>query len=261
MKNKENETIIFNVLKENGFEQFEPEFINNLIPDSKKTDFIIPISHIISKNKDNFSYPFKRFYSLSESQLPLNAHIISENRLKNEIEILKLIDSIYSKLNTKIIIKINNIKLLSGIAERIGFPDKDRDLILKLSELNKTGQDIFKDRLLKVGFSEDSVNLTETILNLNGSYNNQMQCIEKFLGETDSGIEGIIEIEKIFTSQKLKQFYNKIKLDIKLSSENELYKGTIFNVVSANNESNILCTGGSFKLDLDNFYGINFIIY
>ncbi len=183
-------------------------------------------------------------FKISDFENELNFKIIS---FENEIELLQIIDKIFVEHNLEVIIKINNVKLLSGIAERIGFPEYNKELISTLYKLNKIGLDNFKEELMRIGFSEDSVNLTETILNLNGTYNNQMQCIEKFLGETDSGIDGIVEIEKLFSFPKIKQFKNEIQLDITLSTNENSFSGTIFKIALKENQNNILCKGGTSK--------------
>ncbi|MCD6557177.1 MAG: ATP phosphoribosyltransferase regulatory subunit, partial [Bacteroidales bacterium] len=175
--------------------------------------------------------------------------------LINELEIVQMIDEVFTKLNLKVTIKINNRKLLAGIAERIGHPDKLINLTVAIDKLDKIGHEKVYDELRQSGFSEDGIKLLEPILNFGGSFNDQMQCIEKFLGETDMGVTGIDEIQKLFAYIDLFKFNNNIQLDLTLARGLNYYTGAIFEVVSDEVHIGSICGGGRYD-DLTGVFGL-----
>ncbi|MCF6183954.1 MAG: ATP phosphoribosyltransferase regulatory subunit, partial [Bacteroidales bacterium] len=192
-------------------------------------DLTVPFARYVVQHQNEIIFPFKRFQiqPVWRADRPqkgryrefyqCDADIIGSNSLINELEIVQMIDEIFTKLNLKITVKINNRKLLAGIAERIGFPEKFTEMTVAIDKLDKIGLEKVYEELIQAGISEDAVNLLEPILNIGGSFDDQMQCIEKFLGETESGITGIQEIQKLFDYISLFSFNNNIQLDLTLA--------------------------------------------
>lgn len=230
-------------------------------------DLTVPFARYVVQHQNEITFPFKRFQiqPVWRADRPqkgryrefyqCDADIIGSNSLINELEIVQMIDEIFTKLNLKVTIKINNRKLLAGIAERIGFTDKLIELTVAIDKLDKIGHEKVYEELRKSGFSEDAINLLEPILNVGGSFDDQMQCIEKFLGETESGVSGIDEIQKLFAYIDLFKFNNNIRLDLTLARGLNYYTGAIFEVVSDEVQIGSICGGGRYD-DLTGVFGL-----
>lgn len=230
-------------------------------------DLTVPFARYVVQHQNEITFPFKRFQiqPVWRADRPqkgryrefyqCDADIIGSNSLINELEIVQMIDEIFTKLNLKVTIKINNRKLLAGIAERIGFPDKLIELTVAIDKLDKIGHEKVYEELRKSGFSEDAINLLEPIFNFGGSFDDQMQCIEKFLGETESGVSGIDEIQKLFAYIDLFKFNNNIRLDLTLARGLNYYTGAIFEVVSDEVQIGSICGGGRYD-DLTGVFGL-----
>ncbi|NOZ35263.1 MAG: histidine--tRNA ligase [Chlorobi bacterium] len=230
-------------------------------------DLTVPFARYIVQHQNEITFPFKRFQiqPVWRADRPqkgryrefyqCDADIIGSNSLINELEIVQMIDEIFTKLNLKVTVKINNRKLLAGIAERIGFPEKFTEMTVAIDKLDKIGLKKVYEELIQAGISEDAVNLLEPILNIGGSFDDQMQCIEKFLGETESGITGIQEIHKLFDYISLFRFNNNIQLDLTLARGLNYYTGAIFEVVSDEVQIGSICGGGRYD-DLTGVFGL-----
>ncbi len=227
-------------------------------------DLTVPFARYVVQHKNDITFPFKRFQiqPVWRADRPqkgryrefyqCDADIIGSNSLLNELEIVQMIDEVFTKLNLKVTVKINNRKLLAGIAERIGFPDKFTEMTVAIDKLDKIGLEKVYEELIQAGISEDAVKLLEPILNIGGSFDDQMQCIEKFLGETESGITGIEEIQTLFDYLNLFEFKNNIQLDLTLARGLNYYTGAIFEVVSDEVQIGSICGGGRY----DNLTGV-----
>ena len=230
-------------------------------------DLTVPFARYVVQHQNEITFPFRRFQiqPVWRADRPqkgryrefyqCDADIIGSNSLLNELEIVQMIDEIFTKLNLKVTVKINNRKLLAGIAERIGFPEKLTEMTVAIDKLDKTGQEKVFEELKQAGFSDDALSLLEPILNIGGSYDDQMQCIEKFLGETENGIEGIREIEKLFFYINNFKFSNNIQLDLTLARGLNYYTGAIFEVVSDEISIGSICGGGRYD-DLTGIFGL-----
>ena len=230
-------------------------------------DLTVPFARYIVQHQNEITFPFKRFQiqPVWRADRPqkgryrefyqCDADIVGSNSLLNELEIVQMIDEVFTKLNLKVTIKINNRKLLAGIAERIGHPEKLTDLTVAIDKLEKIGHEKVYEELKQYGFSEDGIKLLEPILNFGGTFDNQMQCIEKFLGETDSGVNGIDEIQKLFAYIESFEFYNNIQMDLTLARGLNYYTGAIFEVVSDEVHIGSICGGGRYD-DLTGIFGL-----
>ena len=230
-------------------------------------DLTVPFARYVVQHQNEITFPFKRFQiqPVWRADRPqkgryrefyqCDADVIGSNSLLNEFEIVQMIDEVFTKLNLKVTIKINNRKLLAGIAERIGHPDKLIELTVAIDKLDKIGHEKVYDELRENNFSEDALNLLEPILNLGGNFDDQMQCIEKFLGETEIGITGISEIQELFDYIDNFNFNNNIQLDLTLARGLNYYTGAIFEVVSDEIQIGSICGGGRYD-DLTGVFGL-----
>ena len=232
-----------------------------------KYDLTVPFARYVVQHQSEITFPFKRFQiqPVWRADRPqkgryrefyqCDADIIGSNSLINELEIVQMIDEVFTKLDLKVTIKINNRKLLAGIAERIGYPEKLTEITVAIDKLDKIGHEKVYEELKLAGISENAIELLEPMFNFGGPFNEQMQCIEKFLGETDTGINGIVEIEKLFSYIDMFKFNNKIELDLTLARGLSYYTGAIFEVVSDEIQIGSVCGGGRYD-DLTGIFGL-----
>ncbi len=232
-----------------------------------KYDLTVPFARYVVQHQSEITFPFKRFQiqPVWRADRPqkgryrefyqCDADIIGSNSLINELEIVQMIDEVFTKLKLKVTIKINNRKLLAGIAERIGYPEKLTEITVAIDKLDKIGHEKVYEELKLAGISEDAIELLEPMFNFGGPFNEQMQCIEKFLGETDTGVDGIVEIEKLFSYLDMFKFNNKIELDLTLARGLSYYTGAIFEVVSDEIQIGSVCGGGRYD-DLTGIFGL-----
>ncbi|MCD4794226.1 MAG: histidine--tRNA ligase [Bacteroidales bacterium] len=230
-------------------------------------DLTVPFARYVVQHQNEITFPFKRFQiqPVWRADRPqkgryrefyqCDADIIGSNSLINELEIVQMIDEVFTKLNLKVTIKINNRKLLAGIAERIGYPEKLIDLTVAIDKLDKIGLEKVYEELKLAGISEEAIKFLEPILNLGGSFNDQMQCIERFIGETETGVTGIVETEKLFSYLDMFKFNNKIELDLTLARGLTYYTGAIFEVISDEIQIGSICGGGRYD-DLTGIFGL-----
>ncbi|NPA44463.1 MAG: histidine--tRNA ligase [Chlorobi bacterium] len=243
------------------------KLINKVSEKGLRYDLTVPFARYVVQHQNEITFPFKRFQiqPVWRADRPqkgryrefyqCDADIVGSNSLINELEIVQMIDEVFTKLNLKVTIKINNRKLLAGIAERIGYPEKLIDITVAIDKMDKIGLEKVYEELKLVGISEDAIQLLEPILNLGGSFKDQLQCLERFIGETETGVEGIVEIEKLFSYLDMFKFNNNIQLDLTLARGLNYYTGAIFEVVSDEMQMGSICGGGRYD-DLTGIFGL-----
>lgn len=227
-------------------------------------DLTVPFARYVVQHQNEITFPFKRYQiqPVWRADRPqkgryrefyqCDADIIGSNSLINELEIVQMIDMIFSELNMNVNIKINNRKILAGIAERIGYPEKLTDITVAIDKIDKIGIEKVYEELAERDISEDAIKLLEPILNLSGNVDEKIQCLEKFVGETEIGTTGIAEIQKLFGYIKNFNFNNNIELDLTLARGLHYYTGAIFEVTSNDLHIGSVCGGGRY----DNLTGI-----
>ena len=274
---EEGDKLLFKILNSGNFlkkvsdaelQERDTKKMANLVAEKGlKYDLTVPFARYVVQHQSDITFPFKRFQiqPVWRADRPqkgryrefyqCDADIIGSNSLINELEIVQMIDEVFTKLNLKVTIKINNRKLLAGIAERIGYPEKLIDITVAIDKLDKIGHEKVYEELKLAGISENAIELLEPMFNFGGPFNEQMQCIEKFLGETDTGVEGIVEIEKLFSYLDMFKFNNKVELDLTLARGLSYYTGAIFEVVSDEIQIGSICGGGRYD-DLTGIFGL-----
>jgi len=274
---EEGDKLLFKILNSGNFlkkvtdnelkERNTNKMVNLVSEKGLRYDLTVPFARYVVQHQSEITFPFKRFQiqPVWRADRPqkgryrefyqCDADIVGSNSLINELEIVQMIDEVFTKLDLKVTIKINNRKLLAGIAERIGYPEKLIDITVAIDKMDKIGLEKVYEELKLVGISEDAIQLLEPILNLGGSFKDQLQCLERFIGETDAGVEGIVEIEKLFSYLDMFNFNNNIQLDLTLARGLNYYTGAIFEVVSDEMQMGSICGGGRYD-DLTGIFGL-----
>jgi len=227
-------------------------------------DLTVPFARFVVQHRNEINFPFKRYQMqpVWRADRPqkgryrefyqCDVDVIGSTSLLNEVDLIRMIDEVFTRLNIKVIIKLNNRKLLSGIAETIGHPERLIDITVAMDKLDKIGVEKVYEELREKGISQEAINLLEPVLNLSGSNTSRMNCLKELIGHTDVGSQGLAELNEIL--EYLEQFNldAEIELDQSLARGLNYYTGAIIEVKAVDIAMGSICGGGRY----DNLTGI-----
>jgi len=230
-------------------------------------DLTVPFARYVVQHQNEITFPFKRYQiqPVWRADRPqkgryrefyqCDADIIGSDSLLNELEIVQMIDEVFTRLNLKVTVKINNRKLLAGIAERMGYPDKLTDITVAIDKLDKIGIDKVFEELSEKQISEDALEMLKPVLQFSGNIKDLISFIEEFVTDSETGMLGVKEIKKLFSYIDLFEFNNNVEIDLKLARGLNYYTGAIFEVVSEEMQIGSICGGGRYD-DLTGIFGL-----
>ncbi|MDE5649396.1 MAG: histidine--tRNA ligase, partial [Duncaniella sp.] len=205
-------------------------------------DLTVPFARFVVMHRNDLSFPFKRFQiqPVWRADRPqkgryrefyqCDADVIGSDSLINEVELLQLIDEVFSRLKVNITIKLNNRKVLAGIAELIGEPDKIIDITVAIDKIDKIGLENVCAELSERGISEDSIQKITPIITLSGSNEERLEKLSQLLAESEIGIKGVEELREVMTGTSNLGLNADIELDVSLARGLNYYTGTIIEV-------------------------------
>lgn len=227
-------------------------------------DLTVPFARFVVMHREEISFPFKRYQiqPVWRADRPqkgryrefyqCDADLVGSDSLMNEVEIIQMIDMVFSSFKINVAIKMNNRKILAGIAETIGCPDKITDITVAIDKLDKIGLDAVKAELMEHGIDAGAVAKLEPILTLSGSNEQKLQTIESLLSNSETGTKGVEECRFIFNAIKNFSLQNALELDLTLARGLNYYTGAIFEVKALDVEIGSISGGGRY----DNLTGI-----
>lgn len=227
-------------------------------------DLTVPFARYVVMHRNEITFPFRRYQiqSVWRADKPqkgryreffqCDADIIGSNSLLNEMELLQVIDLVFSKLNIKVKIKINNRKILAGIAEMIGEGDKITDITVAIDKIEKIGIHKVNEELISRGISTNAVARLQPVLELNGSNPQKIHTLETVLQSIEIGIKGVEEMKLILDYTSSLPLSSSIELDLRLARGLNYYTGAIIEVKASDVEIGSICGGGRY----DNLTGI-----
>jgi histidyl-tRNA synthetase len=168
------------------------------------------------------------------------------------VELIRIIDDIFKELNINVTIKLNNRKILTGIAETINAPEKLTDITTAMDKIDKIGVEKVYEELRRKGLDEDTINMLEPVMNLSGDNTSRLNCLKELIGATDTGSRGLEEMQTILDLTKQLDLKAEIKLDQVLARGLNYYTGTIIEVIAQDVTIGSICGGGRY----DNLTGI-----
>ena len=226
-------------------------------------DLTVPFARYVVMHQNELTFPFKRFQfqPVWRADRPqkgryrefyqCDADVIGSNSLLNETELVLMMNEVFRKLQIPVTIKINNRKILSGIAEMIGEPERIIDITVAIDKLEKIGRDNVNKELLEKGLSEKSIRDLQPLLEFNGSNSEKIQFLKTILKDSEIGMKGIDELETVL---RLSDCPN-LEHDITLARGLNYYTGAIFEV-KANGVQIGSITGGGRYDDLTGIFGL-----
>ena len=227
-------------------------------------DLTVPFARFVTQHRDEIVFPFKRYqiqpvWRADRPQkgryrefFQCDADVIGSDSLLNEYELLRIIDEIFVNLRLSIIIKINNRKILAGIAEYIGENNKITDITVAIDKIEKIGIDAVNVELRERGLSAAAVEKLQPILHLKGSNKEKLSSIETLLAQSEIGMKGVEELKTIFEYLAMAEMKAPIELDLTLARGLNYYTGAIIEVKSADVAIGSVCGGGRY----DNLTGV-----
>ena len=227
-------------------------------------DLTVPFARYVVMHRDEITFPFKRFQiqPVWRADRPqkgryrefyqCDADVVGSDSLLNEVELMQIVDEVFTRFGIRVCIKINNRKILTGIAEIIGEADKIVDITVAIDKLDKIGLDKVNDELRAVGLSEEAVEKLQPIIALSGSNEEKLETMRRVLAESETGLKGVEEVAFVLETLKNSQLHNEIELDLTLARGLNYYTGCIFEVKALDVQIGSITGGGRY----DNLTGI-----
>ncbi len=230
-------------------------------------DLTVPFARFVVQNRNELTFPFKRFQiqPVWRADRPqkgryrefyqCDVDVIGSNSLLNELELIQIIDQVFEQLKVSVTTKINNRKILSGIAEIIGFPEKIIDITVAIDKLDKIGLDKVNEELLSKELPQSAVDMLQPIIKLSGSNEEKIAELKQVLAASEIGLKGIEEMETIFNYLKTINVACEVELDLTLARGLNYYTGAIFEVKANDVAIGSICGGGRYD-DLTGIFGL-----
>lgn len=243
----------------------EPVRLSSLICErGLRYDLTVPFARYVVQHRDEIIFPFKRYqiqpvWRADRPQkgryrefFQCDVDVIGSDSLLNEYELIRIIDDIFKSLNIKVIIKINNRKILSGIAEMINESARITDITVAIDKLDKIGIEAVIAELRGKGISEEAINSLKPVIQLKGSAGQKLEGLERILSVSETGMKGIEELRILFSYLESSMLEGSVELDMTLARGLNYYTGTIIEVKAAEVSIGSICGGGRY----DNLTGV-----
>lgn len=227
-------------------------------------DLTVPFARYVVMHRDELQLPFKRYQiqPVWRADRPqkgryrefyqCDADVVGSDSLINEVELMQIVDTVFTRFGVRVCIKINNRKILSGIAETIGEADKIVDITVAIDKLDKIGLDNVNEELRNDGISEEAIAKLQPIISLSGTNDEKLNVIAEVLKDSEIGLKGVEETRFILDTLKSCGLNNEIELDLTLARGLNYYTGAIFEVKALDVQIGSITGGGRY----DNLTGI-----
>lgn len=227
-------------------------------------DLTVPFARFVVMHRDEIQLPFKRYQiqTVWRADRPqkgryrefyqCDADIVGSDSLLNEVELVQIMDTVFQRLGIRVQIKINNRKLLSGIAEIVGEAEKIVDITVAIDKLDKIGLDKVNEELRTDGISEEAIAKLQPVITLSGNNEEKLKVMEDFLASSEVGMKGIEELRFILNAASQVDLKNELQLDLTLARGLNYYTGAIFEVKALDTPMGSITGGGRY----DNLTGI-----
>ena len=227
-------------------------------------DLTVPFARYVVMHRDEISFPFKRYQiqPVWRADRPqkgryrefyqCDADVVGSNSLLNEVELVQMIDRVYGKFGIRVSIKINNRKILTGIAEIIGEADKIVDITVAIDKLDKIGLDNVNAELASKGIPQEAIEKLQPIIMLSGSNEEKLETLKAVLAASETGLKGVEESEFILKTVASLGVKSEVELDLTLARGLNYYTGAIFEVKALDVQIGSISGGGRY----DNLTGV-----
>jgi len=271
---EEGDKLLFKVLNSGDFMQKIPQEVlqeknsialsTQLSEKGLRYDLTVPLARYVVQYRNEITFPFKRYQiqPVWRADRPqkgryrefyqCDADVVGSDSLLNEVELIQIIGEVFGRLNIPVTVKLNNRKILSGIAEVIGQAEKIIDITVAIDKLDKIGLENVNKELAEKGIPEDAIATLQPIILLEGENNAKLETLKQILKNSEIGMKGIEETERIFAYLEALKSEVNTELDLTLARGLNYYTGAIIEVKANNVSMGSICGGGRY----DNLTGI-----
>ena len=230
-------------------------------------DLTVPFARFVVQHQNEISFPFKRYQiqPVWRADRPqkgryrefyqCDVDVIGSKSLLNELELVQIVDDVFGQMGVRVCIKINNRKILAGLAEVSGQPDKLVDITVAIDKIDKIGLDAVKQELFEKGLSEAAVAVIEPELTLSGTSEEKLATMRQLLAGSETGLKGIEEVSTLFSLIAGAGIAQPVELDLSLARGLNYYTGAIFEVKALDFAIGSICGGGRYD-DLTGIFGL-----
>lgn len=234
-------------------------------------DLTVPFARFVVQHQNELSFPFKRYQiqPVWRADRPqkgryrefyqCDADVIGSRSLLNELELVQIVDRVFMLFGINVVVKINNRKVLAGLAEISGFPDKVVDITVAIDKIDKIGLEAVKAEMREKGLTDDAIAVIEPVLTLKGDYKEKISSMRALMEGrsvsgivSETGLKGLDELEELFGLTDAAGISQEVEIDLSLARGLNYYTGAIFEVKAKDFEIGSICGGGRY----DNLTGI-----
>ena len=234
-------------------------------------DLTVPFARFVVQHQNEISFPFKRFQiqPVWRADRPqkgryrefyqCDVDVIGSKSLLNELELVQIVDRVFTLFDVRVCIKINNRKILTGMAEICGFPEKVVDITVAIDKIDKIGLEAVEAEMLQNGLSQEAVEVIRPVLQLSGTTSEKITVMRDLMGGksasgivSETGLKGLDELEELFSLIDAASISQEVEIDLSLASGLNYYTGAIFEVKAKDFAIGSICGGGRY----DNLTGI-----
>lgn len=227
-------------------------------------DLTVPFARFVVQHRNEISFPFKRYQiqPVWRADRPqkgryrefyqCDGDVVGSDSLINEVELIQIMDEVFHRFGIRVCIKMNNRKILSGIAEILGAADKIVDITVAIDKLDKIGLEKVNDELREKGLSEDAINKLQPVIMLSGTNREKIASLKNVLAASETGLKGIAEMEFILDRIEKLALRAELELDLTLARGLNYYTGAIFEVKALDVQIGSITGGGRY----DNLTGV-----
>lgn len=270
----EGDKLLFKILNSGNFlenvdlsDKSSAKLSSEICEKGLRYDLTVPFARFVVQHRNEITFPFKRYQiqPVWRADRPqkgryrefyqCDVDVIGSNSLINELELIQIIDEVFKRLNVDITIKINNRKILSGIAELIGESDKVTDITVAIDKLDKIGIEKVNEELRSKGLSEKAIDDIQPIINLKGSNKEKLEKLSQVLIGSVSGTKGIEELNSLMAYIDSIELKSNFEVDLTLARGLNYYTGAIFEVKANHVSIGSICGGGRYD-DLTSIFGM-----
>lgn len=271
---EEGDKLLFKILNSGDFlksasdeevaERNLPRLTNKICEKGLRYDLTVPFARFVVQHRNDLQMPFKRFQiqPVWRADRPqkgryrefyqCDADVVGSDSLNNEIELLSLIDTVFANLGINIAIKVNNRKILTGIAETIGAADKIVDITVAIDKIDKIGIENVNAELREKGLTEEAIETLRPILEMTGSNEEKLNIMQEILKGSEDGLKGVAEMREVLSGIDALGHKFVVEADLSLARGLNYYTGTIIEVKALDVEIGSITGGGRY----DNLTGV-----
>ena len=227
-------------------------------------DLTVPFARYVVQHRNDIQLPFKRYQiqPVWRADRPqrgryrefyqCDADVVGSNSLLNEVELVAMINEVFTRLGINVLIKINNRKVLAGIVETIGEPDKLIDITVAIDKIDKMGLEKVNEELAQKGLSQQAIDALRPLLTITGTNDEKLDVLRNLLASSNTGMLGIYELATVLNAVDQLGLKSEVELDVSLARGLNYYPGSIFEVKAKDVEMGSISGGGRY----DNLTGV-----